>query len=245
MDSSWALAWAETTVLIDPWLVGSEVDGFSWFNEQWHATAPVPPDELGDYQAVLISQSYSDHCHRQTLEALKTTKLVSTPSAVKRLTREMPGREIHILPELTSGHWLEEGSLKLAYLDPGRKIDPIYNGIVIRSGSQVVIYFPHGFTLSEAQLKNLQQFEVEVLITSFSRFKLPALLGGAVNPGKENALKLVEALNPRKVVHTHDENKHAKGLVKRIAKVDYPDPQQLEASLAGRFIYLQYEPLHI
>jgi hypothetical protein len=51
----------------------------------------------------------------------------------------------------------------------------------------------------------------------------------------------VEALNPHKVVHTHDENKHARGLVSRLAEVDYPDPAMLQASMEGRFVYLQYE----
>ena len=88
MDSSWALSWAGTTILIDPWLLGSEVDGFSWFNEQWHVTAPVPVDTIGEYQAILISQAYSDHCHQQTLMELQTVPFIATPSASKRLERD-------------------------------------------------------------------------------------------------------------------------------------------------------------
>lgn len=241
MDTSWALTWNRTSVLIDPWLLGSEVDGFSWFNEQWHATPPVAIDDLGDYQSILVSQKYSDHCHRQTLEALHPVPLIATPSASKRLRREMPSQEIRILPELCSGNWLDEGSLKMAYLDPVRIIDPIYNGVVIRHGQEVIVYFPHGFTLRAPQLEILKSYDVLILITSFSTFRLPVFLGGASNPGKENALKLVEALSPRKVVHTHDENKHARGLVKKLAKVEYPEPAMLEASMSGRFVYLQYE----
>lgn len=242
MDSSWALSWAGTTILIDPWLIGSEVDGFSWFNEQWHVTAPVPVDSIGEYQAILISQAYSDHCHQQTLKELHTVPFIATPSASRRLKREMRGSVINILPEVTSGGWLNQGSLQLAYLDPGRMIDPIYNGIVIRHEDEVVVYFPHGFTLNTNQLKALQVYKTLLLITSFSSFKLPVFLGGISNPGAANALSLVEALNPRKVVHTHDENKHAKGLVTKLAKVAYPDPLQLEASMGGRFVYVQYEP---
>ena len=245
MDSSWALTWAGTTLLIDPWLVGSEVDGFSWFNEQWHATPPVPIESVGTYDSIIISQSYSDHCHQPTLAALEPVPLISTPSAVKRLSKEMRDRTINVLPELGSGEWYELGSLQLAYLDPGRRMDPIYNGVVIRHERELVVYFPHGFTLTQQQLDCLQDFETLLLITSFSRFKLPSFLGGAVNPGKQNALKLVEALNPRKIVHTHDENKHAKGLVKKIARVDYPNPEELQALMAGRFAYLEYEPLSI
>lgn len=154
----------------------------------------------------------------------------------------MRRRDINILPELTSGEWFDQGALQLAYLDPGRMIDPIYNGIVIRYEEQVVVYFPHGFTLSANQLKALQSYKTLLLITSFSSFRLPVFLGGTSNPGAANALSLVEALNPRRVVHTHDENKHAKGLVTKLAKVAYPDPVQLEASMGGRFVYVQYEP---
>ena len=157
----------------------------------------------------------------------------------------MRGREINILPELTSGKWLDQGVLQLAYLNPGRMLDPIYNGIVIRHKDEVVVYFPHGFTLSTNQMKALQAYKTLLLITSFSSFKLPVFLGGISNPGAANALSLVEALNPRKVVHTHDENKHAKGLVTKLAKVAYPDPLQLEASMGGRFVYVQYEPFTV
>lgn len=242
MDSSWALSWAGTTLLIDPWLIGSEVDGFSWFNEQWHVTALVPVDSIGEYQAILISQAYSDHCHQQTLKCLHMVPFIATPSASGRLKREMRGSVINILPEVTSGRWLDHGALQLAYLDPGRMIDPIYNGIVIRYENELVVYFPHGFTLNEKQLKALQAYRTLLLMTSFSSFKLPAFLGGTSNPGVANALDLVDALQPKRVVHTHDENKLAKGLVSKLAKVVYPDPLQLEATMGGRFVYLQYDP---
>lgn len=245
MDTSWSLDWAGTNMLIDPWLVGSEVDGFSWFNEQWHATAPVPIAEIGPYDFIVISQAYSDHCHENTLAALKEVHVLTVPSAKRRVQRALPERVVHVLPELTSGRWHEQGPLRLAYLDPGKKIDPIYNGIVIRHDQQCVVYFPHGFFLKPMQLEALKSLDISVLITSFSHFKLPFFLGGAVNPGQDNAMELVRQLNPAKVVHTHDENKHAKGLVKKIARVEYPTPESLVQSMAGRFIYQQYDPLII
>ena len=245
MDSSWAISWEGTSMLIDPWLLGSGVDGYSWFNEQWHVTPPVELKSLDTFQSIIISQSYPDHCHKQTLEALQEVPFIATPSALKRIKREMPGREVRILPELSSGDWLEEGSLHMAYLDPGRVIDPIFNGIVIRHDRQAIVYFPHGFTLHAKQIDILRQYEILVLMTSFASFKLPFFLGGAVNPGIENGLALVKALNPRKVVHTHDENKHARGLVKKIAKLNYPTQDQLQAALPDRFIYLQYDPFEM
>ena len=243
MDTSWQVTWNDTGLLLDPWLIGSEIDGFSWFNEQWHATPPVAMEKISKYDGIVISQSYSDHLHKETILALKDVPILTTPSARKRISKELPGHECIILPELTSGKWQSFGNTEIAYLDPGRKIDPIYNGIVIKQGDHAIVYFPHGFTLTKNQLDILQTLRIRLLITSFSLFKLPAFLGGAVNPGKENALRLVEALNPEKIVHTHDENKHARGLVKRIAKVVYPDTEELKRTLAGRFVYAQYDPL--
>ena len=46
MDTSWQLEWDGTNIIVDPWLTGSEIDGFSWFNEQWHTTPPLPMDQL-------------------------------------------------------------------------------------------------------------------------------------------------------------------------------------------------------
>ncbi|MCA6074985.1 MBL fold metallo-hydrolase [Fulvivirga sedimenti] len=245
MDTSWWIKWDDTVLILDPWLIGSEVDGFSWFNEQWHATPPVPIGEIGNYDAIIVSQSYSDHCHGNTLKAMEKVPVCTTPSARKRVEKETAGNRIEVLQELGTDEWLEIGDVELAYLDPGRKLDPIYNGIVIRKGKKVVVYFPHGFTLNPKQLRQLRDYEVELLITSFSLFKLPAFLGGAVNPGKENAIRLVNELGARKVVHTHDENKHARGLVKKIARVVYPDPEDLRSILKERFEYLQYETLEL
>jgi hypothetical protein len=243
MDTSWELSWNETSVLLDPWLIGSEVDGFSWFNEQWHVTKPVSIDTIKDYQGIIISQSYSDHLHQETMLSLKRVPIYAPPSAKRRIRKELPEHEFNMLNPVISNKWLSIGSIEISYLDPGRRIDPIYNGVALKHDNEVVVYFPHGFTLNETQLNLLKKFKVRLLITSFSLFRLPAFLGGAVNPGMENAMRLVGELDPDKVVHTHDENKHARGLVKKIAKVSYPDDALLKQRLSSRFIYTQYEPV--
>ena len=247
MDSSWQITWNETSILLDPWLIGSEIDGFSWFNEQWHHTPPVSPKKLDKYDAILVSQSYTDHCHQQTLLELDHSVTLGTPTAVKRLTRELPQAEIRTVPDLLSGEVREVGAMRISYLDPGRKMDPIYYGIVISHGKEAIVYSPHGFALTDKQLGALKDLDIRLLITSFSTFKLPFFLGGAVNPGKENAMALVRSLNPDKVMHTHDENKHAKGLIKRIAKTKYPDFSEIGKELQDRFMYLdeRYIPVSL
>ena len=55
MDSSWKFQWNDTSFLIDPWLINSQIDYFKWFSEQWHIVAPMGTDNLGKYDAVSIS----------------------------------------------------------------------------------------------------------------------------------------------------------------------------------------------
>ena len=241
MDSSWWIQWDEMKLILDPWLTGSEVEGFSWFSEQWHSTPPLPIADLEDYDAILVSQSYNDHLHKETLDQLQATPFICPPKPFKRLGKMYPSRANHQLPDLASGEWLTIKGLDMAYLDPGRVIDPVYYGIVLRKDQDVVVICPHGFYLTEEQTEHLKNYRVRLLITSFSLFKIPAFLGGAVNPGKENAMELIKTLNPDKIVHTHDENKHAKGLIKKISTTIFPDPEALEKELAGRFVYLGSE----
>ena len=163
MDTSWQLDWQDTVLLIDPWLVGSEVDGFGWFNEQWHTTPPVPIDKLGSYHGLVVSQSYSDHCHEQTLDLLPEATIYSTPKATKRLTKAMADR-LQTLPDFEENEWQQIGNLEVAYLDPGRKMDPVYYGIVIRHGEDVVLYTPHGFEPSARQTELLGGYNICLLI---------------------------------------------------------------------------------
>ena len=227
MDSSWKLSWGNLSMLIDPWLIGSEVDIAKWFNEQWHATKPVHPDDCGAYQLIAVTQSYSDHCHEMTLRALdEKVPIWVTPKAGKRLESEGFGPRLKAIP-----NWLEgpasEAGLELGYLDPGRKMDPVYYAFVVARDANAMVYAPHGFKLSDAQMESLQDYEVEVLITTFMTYKLPALLGGMVNPGLGAAAELANQLKPKHIIPTHDEPKTAKGLVGRLARIRRPAAEEV------------------
>lgn len=238
MDSSWQLTWKNTSILIDPWLFGTEIDGFSWFNEQWHTTAPLPIHDLDGYQGILISQPFSDHCHEETLTKLEKVPFIASPKAKKRLIKSFPQRSISELPSLRLNQWLNFGALQIAYLKSNKFLSASFNAIVIRCEKEIVVYCPHGFDLNQVQLKQLKRYKVKALITGFSFFKLPAFLGGIVNPGKENALELIEKLQPEKIFHTHDEEKETKGLVRKVASVTYLDPKEMEKGLEGKFVFL-------
>lgn len=227
MDSSWKLKWGNLSMLIDPWLIGSEVDIAKWFNEQWHATKPLHPDDCGEYQLIAVTQSYSDHCHEMTLRALKQEiPIWVTPKAGKRLEAEGFGSRLKAIPNWLDGPATEQG-LQLGYLDPGRRMDPVYYGLVVAREGKAMVYAPHGFSLNEDQMSALEGFEIEVLITTFITYQLPALLGGMVNPGLGAAADLARQLNPGHIIPTHDEAKTAKGLVNMLAKIRRPGAEEI------------------
>ena len=246
MDSSWRITMSGVSFLVDPWLVGSEVDGYRWLNEQWHVTQPVAIDDIGEYEFILITQSYDDHLHPQTLELLDSAKpLLATAKAYKRLQRKFPKREIHKIGEDGSG--LEFGELVFKSYRPKKVLDPVYFAVSMHDpAGNSIFYAPHGFTLSEKQLGKLVTDSVDLLITTFTDFKLPAILGGHVNPGTAHAEALALQIRPKQVIHTHDEPKEMKGLVAKYAKVEYPDYDQLSREFAFRFIDIQdYTPVTI
>ena len=148
MDSSWHIKMPGAAFILDPWLVGSEVDGFSWLNEQWHITEPVGVADVDDHDFIVISQSYEDHCHLQTLEQLDASKpILATSKAYKRLKKKFPQRAIHLIPE-KNGSLRWEG-LEFMSFRPKKLVDPIYFAMSITtSENQCIFYAPHGFTLS-------------------------------------------------------------------------------------------------
>lgn len=246
MDNTWWLEWGGTRLLIDPWLTGSEIDGGRWFNEQWHATPPIPPGQVPASDAILISQSYNDHCHLDTLTLLPDhLPLLATPKPQARLIKAFPNRQCRAIP-LSGDEELTVGALSLRALAPRRRIDPIYYAVVIRNGNEAVLLTPHGFELSETQLASLQELHIRLLITTFATVELPVILGGKVNPGLPNARYLVEKLQPAYVVNTHDEQKHARGIVMKIARTTYPVLAQVQLPGKSRFVAVtDYEPVRL
>jgi hypothetical protein len=224
--------------LIDPWLVGTEIDGFAWFNEQWHTTAPVEMHSLEEYQAILISQPFSDHCHEETINQLRTVPLLINPKSRKRLLKEFEGREMLDLPLFSEQDWLPFGDLEITYLKSPKVLSAAFDAILIRKGKELIVYCPHGFEFTEVQVDALSVYQTKALIVGFSLFKLPFFLGGVVNPGKPNALDIIKALKPQKVFHTHDENKGSKGIVKKIARVEYLNEAEMKKGLEEQFVFL-------
>ena len=238
-DSSWHFSWQGKSFLLDPWLVGSEIDGFRWLNEQWHRTPPVPIEALPHYDFIVISQSYEDHCHLQTLERLPAgVPILATGKAFRRLKKRFPQRNILLIPDVGQSPALHVAGLDFLAFRPDKRLDPIYYALLIAEpGAKALFYAPHGFTLTPAQKAALHPYDVQVLMATFTDFRLPAWLGGHVNPGMDNVEALCQLLQPRWLLNTHDEEKIARGLVARFAEIEYANFGEIEEMQALPFVH--------
>jgi hypothetical protein len=236
LDTSWHIEWNGTSLLLDPWLVGSEVDYFPAFNKQWHKTPPTKIEQLDPYDAILISQHFSDHCHEETLKLLKKENLLCTPKALQRIKKTFTNLEIQTIPSFSENKWLKFKDLEISWLPAPKKMSASFSGIIIRNENDCIVYCPHSYDLLDSHLRQLEKLNTVLLITSFSTFKLPFFLGGYVNPGMKQAQQLIAKTNPNFIMATHDENKYASGIVKKIAKVNYPNSDELALHFSSKFI---------
>ena len=218
MDNSFLLEMSGWKILIDPWLEGTEVDYFSWFNTQWHRTPPLAYKDLPDFDTVLITQKYPDHFHEKTLKRLNPKHIISPKSLEKKLKNLFPSSNIESLDAIN--RTLEVNKYKVTFLGTKRKVDPIYDAFMVDDGEMSVFVSTHGFQFNNMDRELLKQSSpCELLITPFNYYKLPFFLGGIVSPGLKGVKHLCDTLNPKKVIATHDEDKHAKGIVSKFATI--------------------------
>jgi L-ascorbate metabolism protein UlaG (beta-lactamase superfamily) len=248
LDNSWLLTFDGTSILIDPWLVGEETDYFRWFNTQWHRTKPVDPKDVPDYDFVLITQKYPDHFHKATLRILEPGKVIVPKSVEKACRKLLPNAEVINFNQGLKP--IPGTTVNLHFLPTSRRLDPIYDALLLENKQKSVFLASHGFTLSDKQQAMVKKLPpVDLLITPFNLYKLPSFLGGIVSPGLERVQALVECLDPKAVVATHDEDKFARGLVSRFARIKRaPHPKELmrKEFLANRYIHIDhYEQVDI
>ena len=245
MDNSWFLELNGVRCLIDPWLEGQEVDYFSWFNTQWHRTPPLPYDELPEFDAVLITQKYPDHCHEATLQRLRP-KVVFAPAYLgSRLTRIVPDAVLHLFDPHEPMHSMD--AVRIHHLPTRRKIDPIYDAYFFEADGESLLLANHGFCLDDQHRQQLgHSGHCDVLMSCFNLYSLPLFLGGTVSPGLEGLASLIGQTQPRRVIQTHDELKHARGIVPALARIVPFQPGRVDEHPWLRERYLpihNYEPV--
>jgi hypothetical protein len=72
---------------------------------------------------------------------------------------------------------------------------------------------------------------VDLLLSTTTSYELPLFLGGTINLGLQNAAQLVKKFKPTYFVPSHDEDKHAKGLVSKLATTTYATLDEMKATL--------------
>ena len=226
MDNSWHINFAGNSFLIDPWLKGVEIDFFSWFNTQWHRTPPIAMSEVPNYDFVIITQKYPDHYHPETLLELQPKKLIVPSSIEKKVKKLLPKATVWTLEKAGD---IIAGNVKLHYLPTRRKIDPIYDAVVLENGKESILLATHGYSEPENWSKYLKNIPpITLAFTPFNLYKLPFFLGGTVSPGISAVKNLIDTLLPKHIIATHDEDKHAKGLIQKVARIKFsPSRQEL------------------
>lgn len=232
-DSSWLLKFGESTLLIDPWLEGVQVDGYTWFSAQEHVMPCISVGMLPPLTAILVSHPFTDHCHVQTLAKLPaSTPIMATPMAISKIEK----MHHFTWPALIQNGFVKKSHVavlpfEVSFWPAARKLDLTHNAIVIRcidtrSGSTVlgpsILYAPHGILPEQArEIRSALGYAPDIVITTFTEYRLPFYLGGTVNLGVAKAAEVIRILSPKAVIRTHDERKRAKGLVSVLAKVQW------------------------
>lgn len=228
MDNSWRLEFSGKSVLIDPWLTGVEVDYFPWFNKQWHRTKPMPISEVNDFDLIIITQKYPDHFHPETLRELQPNRMIVPRSIEKKVRKQFPSADIQSFSNEPMD--VLDGAFKLHFLPTKRKIDPIYDALILEDGNESIFLATHGYSNYPEWNQYLKTMPpITLAITPFNRYKLPIFLGGTVSPGIEAVSRLIRDHRPKHIIATHDEDKHARGLVTKFANITVsPNAEELE-----------------
>jgi len=244
MDNSWFIEVNGLKLLVDPWLEGEEVDYFRWFNTQWHRTPPINFELVPDFDVVLITQIFPDHFHKKTLQRLNPSKVVAPKSIQKSLQKLLPNADIIGLNKKQPQAILN--GIEISMLPGKTAIGPSFKAYTVSSTIESVLLAPHGYNGN--YLSSDVGKELKLIVTPFNRYALPFFLGGTLAPGVEGLKKLVMEFNPKFLVCTHDEDKHASGLVSKLARVTRISSVELNNQdiFKGKIIEIaDYNPVRI
>lgn len=246
-DASALLTIDGTHILVDPWLVGSEIDGSVLFNEAWHVEPVVSVDEVKrmPISLILISLPFADHLHEETLAQLNPELRIVANQETAALLRKKPcfaTREILEVPQFPE--FLKVDTLSFSFLAPSSMLDFTHGGMIIRA--QVTkrrqdhcLWAPHGIKFRDhpsREREQLKDLNWVLIAATLSKYGLPGILGGTVNLGLDEGLDLIKNLKPRFVIDIHSEQKASRGLVPLVAKTEYPTVEEKRDSLGKIYV---------
>lgn len=230
-DSSWLIKSRDVNFLIDPWLIGYQTDGISFFSRQWHVQPCVNAEQLPAIRAIIISHPFTDHMHLETLQSIPgNPEIICQQPVYKQLKNKIAN------PIILVEDSIEYSGFDICFLSSKKLFNSVHKALYIKTttGDSGLLYAPHGFIPSELHTKSLKVNTIISTITEYGLFFVP---GGKINLGLGNAEFLVRTFEPGKFVNTHDEEKKAEGFVARVAHVKRN--KQWRDNLSQKFPALQ------
>ncbi len=131
---------------------------------------------------------------------------------------------------------LEDAPFKISQVTKNRVLDPVHHAFLLQGKHTSLLYAPHGVK------EELVGVYSDLLIGTSTRYHLPFWLGGTVNLGLEQLLRLGKNVQASKILTTHDERKIGEGLVEWLAQKTYTDSDDNIISLkAGESFLLRVD----
>lgn len=257
-DTTWFIQWNEIGILIDPWLVGEQTDYFRSFSCQEHRIKSSIDnfDEMKDeIDLIIISHHYTDHCHEQTLRLLPSSiPIFATKYAFQRIRHWNYFDHLFEIPELNNSvdhltineitkkklNSSKFDEISIGYLsEKGFFSHPSLHGATILSFLmnnnkwKSIFYIPHGCQIDSILEWFNQQtnIDVEIVFQGFDRVYNPRWIGGILNYGYQQGAQLVQSINAKHWISTHDEDKIARGFVSLFLKRDYSNIENAQNEL--------------
>lgn len=234
--NSWKATFEQSgvTVLVDPWLIGD----LTFLEQYWiYRGQKIKAQDL-DVQAIanssdiiLITQALEDHAHPPTLDVLpRDAAVVAEPGAAKKC-RDLGYTNV---TELCHGQTLDVAGGRLSLTaTQGALVGPPWEtrqlGIIFRencSDGLTVYYEPHCDFVGDSVSEQLQAGEqIDVVITPVVNQQLGTeSVGYPLVCGDDNALGLVQLLNPKMVIPFSNAEMQASGplsfLIKQKGSID-------------------------
>ncbi|KAI9021984.1 hypothetical protein DFJ74DRAFT_706883 [Hyaloraphidium curvatum] len=240
-DSSWLLAVGDVCVVLDPWILGSNIDFSPHFSKQDHILPVVPIPDLislasrpGAETVVAVSHRFSDHFSRETLVELpRSWRAICEPrwalgkvkglrhfGTVLAAEEYRPGLTLSTAARVPVGK--AGRTMSMTFFRATGITDVLHNLVLFsfflpgeEKPEAVVAYSPHGFranTLMDA-VAFLAGRTATVLVCTISEYRIPELLGGTLNLGLDVAVGIARALGPKAVLDTHSEDKTKEGYI--------------------------------
>ena len=221
MDSSLMVKFLDDNfkVVIDPWLLGPEIDGSSIFNCAYHLHEPMNMEKVGNVDAIVISLPFNDHCHEDSLVLFKASvPIYGVIAVLRRLAKDVRLSD-RIFIEITSDTegTLIQSNLRIRSLPSPNIFDFVHSGLIFKDDNRnLVLYAPHGLYIENYQSNIVEAITSNaflLILISCSKYCLPFYLGGNVNLGLDHAIKVAKVVQAKYLIDVHSEEKISTGIV--------------------------------